>query len=88
MYSVREFIEKSFALKGFNIKWKGKGVNEIGYDENTGRELIFINEKYFRPIEVELLLRDSTKAREVLKWESKIDFDELIKLMVTSDCEK
>ena len=88
MYSVREFIEKSFALKGFNIKWKGKGVNEIGYDENIGRELIFINEKYFRPIEVELLLRDSTKAREVLKWESKIDFDELIKLMVTSDCEK
>lgn len=86
MYSVREFIEKSFALKGFNIKWKGKGVDEIGYDENTGRELIFINEKYFRPTEVEQLLGDSTKAREVLKWKPKIDFDELVKLMVTSDC--
>ena len=86
MYSVREFIEKSFALKGFNIKWKGEGVKEIGYDENTGRELIFINEKYFRPTEVEQLLGDSTKARDVLKWEPKINFDELVKMMVNSDC--
>ena len=86
MYSVREFIEKSFALKGFNIKWKGEGVKEIGYDENTGRELIFINEKYFRPTEVEQLLGDSTKAREVLKWEPNIDFNQLVRLMVESDC--
>ena len=86
MYSVREFIEKSFALKGFNIKWKGEGVKEIGYDENTGRELIFINEKYFRPTEVEKLLGDSTKAREVLKWEPNIDFNQLVRLMVESDC--
>jgi GDPmannose 4,6-dehydratase len=85
-YSVREFIEKSFSLKGFNIKWKGNGVNEIGYDEKTGRELIFINEKYFRPAEVEELLGDPTKANTKLGWESKIDFDQLVKEMVDEDC--
>lgn len=60
-HTVREFVEKSFALKGYNIKWKGTGINEIGYDENTGHELIFISDKYFRPAEVEELLGDSTK---------------------------
>ena len=55
-HSVREFIEKAFALKGFDIQWKGTGINEIGYDKNTGRELIFISETYFRPSEVEELL--------------------------------
>ena len=85
-HSVREFIEKAFALKGFNIKWKGKGVNEIGYDENTGRELIFISERYFRPAEVEELLGDSTKAREKLGWRPKYSFDALVKEMVDQDC--
>lgn len=85
-HSVREFIEKSFALKGFNIKWKGGGVDEIGYDENTGRELIFIDPKYFRPAEVEELLGDSTKARTELGWKPKISFDELVKEMVEEDC--
>jgi GDPmannose 4,6-dehydratase len=65
-HSVREFIEKAFKLKGFDIKWKGEGLNEVGYDEKTGRELIFVSEKYFRPAEVEELLGDSTKARTEL----------------------
>jgi GDPmannose 4,6-dehydratase len=86
MHSVREFIEKSFALKGFNIKWRGSGINEIGYDEITGRELIFIDPKYFRPTEVELLIGDATKARTILNWEPKIDFYNLVKIMVESDC--
>ena len=85
-HSVREFIEKAFSLKGFNIKWKGEGVNEIGYDEKTGRELIFISEKYFRPAEVEELLGDSTKARDKLGWQNKYSFDELVKEMVEKDC--
>jgi len=85
-HSVREFIEKAFILKGFNIKWKGKGVNEIGYDENTGRELIFISEKYFRPAEVEELLGDSKKAKDKLGWQNKYSFEELVKEMVQSDC--
>lgn len=85
-HSVREFIEKAFAIKGFNIKWKGSGINEIGYDTNTGKELIFISEKYFRPAEVEELLGDSTKARTELGWIPKYSFDELVKEMVEEDC--
>ncbi len=86
MHSVREFIEKTFSLKGFNIKWKGDGTNEIGYDINTGKELIFIDPKYFRPAEVEQLLGNPNKAKTLLGWESKTSFDELIKIMVNHDC--
>lgn len=86
-HSVREFVEKSFALKGFNIQWKGTGVEEIGYDENTGRELINISEKYFRPAEVEELLGDSTKAKTELGWKPEVSFDELVKMMVEGDCD-
>lgn len=85
MHSVREFIEKAFALKGFDIKWKGKDINEIGYDSKTGRELIFIDKKYFRPTEVEQLLGDSIKARTKLGWYPKISFDELVVEMVEHD---
>lgn len=85
-HSVREFIEKSFALKGFNIKWKGTGLDEIGYDENTGRELIFVSEKYFRPAEVEELLGDSTRARTELGWVPQYSFDSLVQEMVDEDC--
>ncbi len=85
-HSVREFIEKSFNLKGFNINWKGEGLNEIGYDINTGRELIFVSEKYFRPAEVEELLGDSSKARNELGWIPKYSFDDLVKEMVEFDC--
>ena len=85
-HSVREFIEKAFALKGFNIKWKGSGINEIGYDKNTGKELIFISEKYFRPAEVEELLGDSTKAKNELGWIPQYSFDDLVQEMVDQDC--
>jgi GDPmannose 4,6-dehydratase len=86
MHSVREFIEKSFMLKGINIKWKGAGVDEIGYDVNTNKELIFIDSKYFRPAEVEQLLGDSTKAKTKLGWKLKYTFDDLVNEMVNSDC--
>lgn len=86
MHSVREFIEKSFAQKGFNIVWKGEGLNEIGYDINSGRELIFVSEKYFRPSEVDQLLGDSSKARLNLKWDPKYNFNDLVKEMVNYDC--
>ena len=85
-HSVREFVEEAFKLKDFNIKWKGEGLNEIGYDENTGRELIFVSEKYFRPAEVEELLGDATKAKEKLNWKPKVSFPELVKRMVDNDC--
>ncbi len=85
-HSVREFVEKVFKLKGFDIKWKGGGINEIGYDEKTGRELIFVSEKYFRPAEVEELLGDSTKAQKELGWKITYSFDDLVKEMVDEDC--
>jgi GDPmannose 4,6-dehydratase len=88
MYSIRQMIEIAFGYRGFNIKWKGLDVNEIGYDENTGRELIFIDTKYFRPTEVEELLGDSTKAKLNLGWSAKTTLEELLKEMVDYDCPK
>jgi GDPmannose 4,6-dehydratase len=85
-HTIREFIEKAFRLKGFEIKWKGEGEDEIGYDEISGRELIFIDKKYYRPTEVDILIGDATKAKEKLGWTSKTSFDELIKIMVEHDC--
>lgn len=85
-HSVREFVEKTFKMRGFNIKWKGEGVNEVGYDENTGRELVFVSEKYFRPAEVDELLGDSTKARTNLGWTPEYSFDTLVQEMVEADC--
>jgi len=86
MHSVRKFIEKAFELKGIHLGWKGEGVNEIGYDTNSGKEYIFIDAKYFRPAEVELLIGDSTKARTILGWIPEIKFDDLVKKMVENDC--
>jgi GDPmannose 4,6-dehydratase len=85
-HSVREFVEKAFRLKGFNIKWSGEGINEVGYDEISGKELITVSEKYFRPTEVDELLGDSTKARNEIGWKPTTSFDDLVKEMVISDC--
>ena len=86
MHSVREFIEKAFALKNIHIKWKGEGIDEIGYDEKTGQEYIFIDSKYFRPAEVELLIGDATKAKTILGWKPNISFEALVERMVDKDC--
>lgn len=85
-HTVREFVEKAFALKGFHICWKGQDTNEIGYDKITGKELIFISEKYFRPTEVDELLGDATKAYKQLGWKPEISFDKLVEDMVAHDC--
>jgi GDPmannose 4,6-dehydratase len=85
-HSVKDFVESAFALKGFRIKWRGEGVEEVGYDETTGRELILVSSRYFRPAEVEELLGDSSKARRELGWRPKCTFEELVKEMVESDC--
>jgi GDPmannose 4,6-dehydratase len=84
-HSVREFVELSFKEKNIEIVWKGSGINEIGYDKNTGKEYVFISEKYYRPTEVDELLGDSTKAREVLGWKAQISFMDLVKDMVSSE---
>jgi len=85
VHSVREFVEKAFAIHGYNIIWKGKGINEVGMDSKTGRILVRVSDKYFRPAEVEFLLGDSTKAREELNWEPKTSFDQLVEEMVNSE---
>ena len=81
-YSVREFVEKSADYFGMDIEWRGEGLDEIGVDRNTGRVVIKVDDKYFRPAEVESLLGDATKAKEQLGWEPKISFDELVEDMV------
>jgi GDPmannose 4,6-dehydratase len=83
-YSVRQFIEISAAELGISIKWKGKGVNEKGYDSD-GKCIVQVDTRYFRPTEVETLLGDPTKAREKLGWIPKITFRELVAEMVRED---
>jgi len=80
-YSVREFVEEAAPYFGMQITWRGEGLNEIGYDVFTGKEVIKVNPKYFRPAEVETLLGDATKAKEKLGWEPKISFKELVEDM-------
>jgi GDPmannose 4,6-dehydratase len=84
-YSVREFVERAAPYFGMNIKWEGEGVNEVGYDVNSGNQVIVVDSKYFRPSEVELLLGDATKAKTILGWEPKVKFKELVSDMVNSE---
>lgn len=86
MHSVREFCTLAFAEVGIKIIWKGIGINEKGIDEKTGKILIEVDPKYFRPAEVEQLLGDPTKARTLLGWNpTKTSFSELVKKMVKHD---
>lgn len=84
-YSVKDFIEEAFNVVNIKIRWKGNGLNEIGYDEKTKKTLIKINEKYYRPSEVDFLLGDASKARKKLNWVPKVTFKEFIKIMVNYD---
>ncbi len=84
-HSVREFIELAFAERGFIIEWKGSGIDEKGFDSKTGRELVTIDQRYFRPTEVELLLGDPSKAHKKLGWKHTTTFPQLVKEMVESD---
>lgn len=84
-HTVREFVELSFKEVGIDIVWKGTGVDEKGYDKSTGKVLVDINPRYFRPVEVDLLWGDSSKAEKELGWRRKVSFEELVKMMVDSD---
>jgi len=83
-HSVREFIELSAKELNMKIKWKGKGINEKGYDQQ-GNCIVECKKKYFRPLEVDALIGEARKARKILKWVPKISFKELIKEMVRED---
>jgi GDPmannose 4,6-dehydratase len=80
-HSVREFIEISAEYFGYQIVWKGKGVDEVGIDAKSGKTLIKINPYFYRPAEVDLLVGDSTKARTVLNWQPKYNFKKLVEDM-------
>jgi len=80
-YSVKDFVNKAAPYFGFNIEWRGEGEDEFGYDLVTNRTVIRVDEKYFRPAEVESLLGDPSKAKEKLGWEPKITIDELVEDM-------
>ncbi|HRS41992.1 MAG TPA: GDP-mannose 4,6-dehydratase [Dysgonamonadaceae bacterium] len=85
-HSVREFCTLAFAEVGINLRWEGVGVDEKGIDIATGKVLVEVDPKYFRPAEVEQLLGDPTKAKTLLGWNPrKTSFDQLVKLMVAND---
>ena len=85
MHTVREFIEKSFTALDINIVWEGKAENEIGIDSKTGKAIVRIDPKYYRPTEVEQLLGDPTKAKKQLGWEPKVKFEQLVQIMTDAD---
>jgi GDPmannose 4,6-dehydratase len=87
-YSVREFVESSFGMCGIKIKWVGKDADERGVDADTGRELVQIDPSYFRPLEVDTLLGDASKAHKQLGWKPATTFEELVRMMVKSDLDR
>ncbi len=86
-HTVREFVEHAFGVIGRTIVWRGSGAEEIGVDGETGKTLVEIDARYFRPTEVDILQGDATKARERLGWHHRIGFEEIVKDMVDSDME-
>ena len=85
MHTVREFIEKSFGHVGRSIEWRGKGVDEVGIDTTTGKTVVRIDPRYFRPAEVEQLLGNPAKAMRQLGWVPEVKFEQLVKLMTEGD---
>ncbi|KAI0080433.1 GDP-mannose 4,6-dehydratase [Panus rudis PR-1116 ss-1] len=84
-HTVREFVEKAFQLRNMTIQWRGKGEEEEGIDVKTGKVVVKVDPKYFRPAEVETLHGNPAKAERILGWKRKVDFDSLVKEMVEAD---
>ena len=83
--TVREFVTTAFLKAGINLIWKGSGIEETAVDSSTGKCVVRINPKYFRPAEVELLIGNPKKAEEKLGWRREISFEELVERMVAND---
>ena len=83
--SVREFVNEAFKCVNINIKWKGKGVNEVGYNKANNKILVKIDPGYFRPTDIDELRGDSKKARRELRWKPEITFKKLVQIMVKND---
>lgn len=84
-HTVREFVETAFKQVAIEIEWRGTGVDEKGYDKKTGKLLVDIDPRFFRPAEVDLLWGDSTKAETELGWKRKVDFEGLVQMMMDAD---
>jgi GDPmannose 4,6-dehydratase len=87
-HSIREFVEETFKVLGEEILWKGSGVEEVGLLKSSGKVVVSIDPRYFRPTEVDILIGNPAKAKEKLGWEAKTTFKELVRIMVNSDFEK
>ena len=86
-HTIREFCELSFNEIGVTINWKGEGINEVGIDHATGKEIIAVDSSYYRPTEVDLLVGDAKKASKLLNWTPKTNLKSIIKEMISSDLE-
>ena len=86
-HSVREFVQHAAEVAGFELEFEGTGSDEVARDRKTGRVVVEVDPNFYRPAEVELLVGDPTKARELLGWEPQVRFDELVKMMMTADLE-
>jgi GDPmannose 4,6-dehydratase len=84
-HTVREFVERAFARIGRRLKWRGEGTQETGVDEASGKELVKVDPRYFRPTEVDALIGDPSKARTKLGWRHRVSFDALVNEMVDED---
>ncbi len=84
-YTVKNFVEEAFKYIGIKISWKGKGLKEVGFNKKTGKVLVKVDPKYFRPTEVFELRGDASKARKILGWKPKTDFKNLVAEMMESD---
>jgi len=87
-HTIREFVEETFKILGDEIIWSGHGLKETGILKSTGKEVVGIDSRYFRPTEVDILIGNPAKAKEKLGWQPKTTFKELVKIMVNSDFEK
>jgi len=84
-HTVREFVELAFKEAGIDIVWEGTGLTEVGLDKNSGKIIVKVSEQFYRPAEVEILIGDPSKARKTLGWQPKVNFKELVKMMVKED---
>jgi GDPmannose 4,6-dehydratase len=83
--SVREFVERAAGVAGFDVEWEGSGVAEIGYDRRSGRRLVAVEPRFFRPLDHSSICGSAEKARTVLGWQSTVDFDRLVEMMMLAD---
>lgn len=87
-HKIREFVDEAARLTGYDLKWQGSGVDEQGIDQKSGKVIVKVNPKFFRPAEVELLIGDPSKAEKILGWKRKITYKDLCKMMVEADLKR